>query len=96
MAFKGNMKKRMQKADASGAGLVVFVDAEQWSRRELEIKFLASGEQRIVRDVPDIEMDVFDEIRAQCFVAKVGMDRDTIFVSNGRVGFLGNESAPPE
>jgi histidyl-tRNA synthetase len=94
MAFKGNIKKRLQKADASGAGLVVFVDAGRWSRRELEIKFLESGEQKIVTDHVDIQVSVFDEIRAQSFVAKAGIDRDAIVVSNGSIGFLGNEAAP--
>ena len=48
MAYKGKMKKRLQKADQSGATHVVFIDAERWARGEAEIKCLRSGEQRLL------------------------------------------------
>ncbi|ANY18739.1 Histidine--tRNA ligase [Tsuneonella dongtanensis] len=54
MAFKGNMKKRMQKAASSGATHAVFVDAERWASRQIEIRNLKTGKQTLIEE---IEMD---------------------------------------
>jgi len=48
MAYKGNMKKRMQKASASGARYAVIVGEDELARGEAAMKELATGEQRAV------------------------------------------------
>jgi histidyl-tRNA synthetase len=48
MAFRGNMKKRMQKAGASGAAFVVILGEDELARGEAAMKDLKSGEQRAV------------------------------------------------
>ncbi len=94
LAFRGNLKKRLQKADASGAGLVVFVDAERWTRGELEIKLLASGEQITLRAEDYQNTDIFEEIYTYSYVAKTNIPRENLMVAkDGSIGFLGNEQA---
>jgi histidyl-tRNA synthetase len=44
-AFKGNVKRRMQKADNSGAYFAVIYGAEEMSRRVLKVKNLRTGQQ---------------------------------------------------
>ncbi|HVQ06807.1 MAG TPA: histidine--tRNA ligase [Allosphingosinicella sp.] len=46
MAFRGNMKRRMQKASASGARFAVILGDDELARGEAAVKDLASGEQR--------------------------------------------------
>ena len=53
MAYRGNPKKRMQKADALGAGYVVIVGEDELAAGELTIKSLVSGRQ-VKRRVADI------------------------------------------
>ena len=48
MAYRGNMKKRMQKADASGARLALILGDDELARGEAALKDLGSGEQRSV------------------------------------------------
>jgi histidyl-tRNA synthetase len=48
MAFRGNMKKRMQRADASGAVFAVILGEDELARGEAAVKDLVSGEQRNV------------------------------------------------
>jgi histidyl-tRNA synthetase len=48
MAFKGNMKKRMAKADASGARFAVIIGDDELARGEAGVKDLRSGEQTSV------------------------------------------------
>ena len=48
MAFKGNMKKRMARADASGARFAIIVGDDELARREVSLKALGTGEQRSV------------------------------------------------
>ena len=48
MAFRGNMKKRMQKADASGARYAVIIGEDELARGEAALKDLADGTQRAV------------------------------------------------
>jgi histidyl-tRNA synthetase len=45
MAFKGNMKKRMAKADASGARFALIIGDEELARGQAGVKDLRSGEQ---------------------------------------------------
>ena len=49
MAYRGNMRKRMQKAAASGARFAIIIGDNELDRGEAAVKDLASGEQR---DVP--------------------------------------------
>ena len=46
MAFKGNMKKRMARADASGARAAIIIGDDELDRNEVSLKLLRSGEQR--------------------------------------------------
>ncbi|HEX8527730.1 histidine--tRNA ligase [Allosphingosinicella sp.] len=48
MAYKGNMKKRMAKADSSGARFAIILGDDELARREAAVKNLGSGEQRNV------------------------------------------------
>ncbi|MFL6843305.1 MAG: histidine--tRNA ligase [Allosphingosinicella sp.] len=48
MAYKGNMKRRMQKADAGGARYAVIVGDDELAKGEAAVKDLRSGEQRNV------------------------------------------------
>ena len=45
MAFKGNMKKRMARADASGARVAIILGEDELARGEASLKSLGSGEQ---------------------------------------------------
>jgi histidyl-tRNA synthetase len=97
MAYKGNLKKRLQKANARGATLAVMVDKEQWARRVVDVKILRTGEQISVTDDPESGLDVDDEIYALTLSAHVGIDRSSVAVEpGGELGFYGNEAAEPE
>ena len=48
MAFRGNMKKRMQKAAASGARYAIIIGDDELARSEAAVKDLESGEQSSV------------------------------------------------
>src|SRR3546814_2511862 len=46
MAFRGNMKKRMQNADASGARYAVIIGEDELARGEAALQDLEDGPQR--------------------------------------------------
>ncbi|USI74141.1 histidine--tRNA ligase [Sphingomonas morindae] len=48
MAYKGNMKRRMQKADAAGARFAVILGEDELARGEAAVKRLDTGEQAAV------------------------------------------------
>jgi histidyl-tRNA synthetase len=48
MAFKGNMKRRLARADTSGADFAVILGDDEIARGEATVKTLVSGEQRSV------------------------------------------------
>ena len=48
MAFRGNMKKRLGRADAAGAAYAVIIGDDELDRGEAQLKHLRSGEQRSV------------------------------------------------
>jgi histidyl-tRNA synthetase len=48
MGFRGNMKKRMQRANASGAKFAVIIGDDELARSEAAVKNLLSGEQHMV------------------------------------------------
>lgn len=56
MAYRGNMKRRMQKADASGAVLALILGDDELSRDAVVLKSLKSGEQQDVAltDIYDV------------------------------------------
>jgi histidyl-tRNA synthetase len=49
MAYRGNMKRRMQKADSSGARFAIIIGDDELGRGEAAVKDLVSGEQRAVK-----------------------------------------------
>ncbi len=48
MAFRGNMKKRMQKADSSGARYAIILGDDELERGEVALKDLTSGAQEAI------------------------------------------------
>ena len=56
MAFRGNLKKRMQRADTSGATYVVIGGGDEIANGEITIRSLKSGEQ-INRKLAEVETD---------------------------------------
>jgi len=48
MGYKGNMKKRMQRANASGARLAIILGDDELARGEAAVKDLQSGAQQSV------------------------------------------------
>jgi len=48
MAFKGNMKKRMARADASGARFAVIIGEDELAKGQAGVKDLRTGEQQSV------------------------------------------------
>jgi histidyl-tRNA synthetase len=48
MGYRGNMKKRMQRANASGAGWAVILGDDELSRGEAALRNLTTGEQEAV------------------------------------------------
>jgi len=48
IAYRGNMKKRLSRANAAGAGYALIIGDEELDRGEAQLKDLASGEQRAV------------------------------------------------
>ncbi len=55
MGYRGNLKKRMQRADAAGASYAVIVGAEELAANEITIRSLKSGEQirRKLSELPE-------------------------------------------
>ncbi len=48
LAFRGNMKKRMKRADESGAGFAVIIGDDELAEHEATVKNLGTGEQQRV------------------------------------------------
>ena len=48
MAYRGNMKKRMQKANASGARYAIIIGDDELDRGQAAVKNLATGEQQSI------------------------------------------------
>ena len=48
MAFRGNMKRRMQRAAASGAAFAIIIGDSELETKAAQVKDLATGEQRAV------------------------------------------------
>jgi histidyl-tRNA synthetase len=95
MLFKGNLKKRLQKADVQGALLAVMVDADRWSNRSVEVKLLNTGEQLILTEDPDSQLDISDEVYVLTYTARIGVSRESVIVQpGGDIGFIGREALP--
>ncbi len=56
MAFRGNMKRRMAKADAQGASLVALVGRNEAGRPTITVKVMSSGGQF---DLEGVDIDAF-------------------------------------
>ena len=48
MAYRGNMKKRLSRANAAGAGYALILGDDELDRGEAQLKDLSSGEQKAV------------------------------------------------
>jgi histidyl-tRNA synthetase len=48
MAYRGNMKKRLGRANEAGAAFALIIGDDELERGEAQLKDLASGEQRAV------------------------------------------------
>jgi len=48
MAYRGNMKKRLSRANATGAAFALIIGDDELDRGEAQLKDLATGEQRFV------------------------------------------------
>jgi histidyl-tRNA synthetase len=48
MAYRGNMKKRLGRANEAGADFAIIIGDDELERGEAQLKDLASGEQRSV------------------------------------------------
>ncbi|HEX5259204.1 MAG TPA: His/Gly/Thr/Pro-type tRNA ligase C-terminal domain-containing protein, partial [Sphingomicrobium sp.] len=48
MAYRGNMKKRLSRANEAGAVYALIIGDDELDRGEAQLKSLASGEQRAV------------------------------------------------
>jgi histidyl-tRNA synthetase len=48
MAYRGNMKKRLGRANDAGAAFAVIIGDDELDRGQAQVKNLASGEQRFV------------------------------------------------
>jgi histidyl-tRNA synthetase len=48
MAYRGNMKKRLSRANASGATYALILGDDEIGRGEAQLKTLSTGEQRAV------------------------------------------------
>ena len=48
MAYRGNMKKRLQRANAAGARFAIILGDNEVAASEAQVKDLESGEQRSV------------------------------------------------
>jgi histidyl-tRNA synthetase len=48
MAFRGNMKKRLSRANEAGAAFALIIGDDELDRGEAQLKILATGEQRAV------------------------------------------------
>jgi histidyl-tRNA synthetase len=68
MAFRGNLKKRMQKADSANASYVVICGDDELAAGEITIRSLKSGEQ-IRRKLSDVNRD--ERVGRSYFLATV-------------------------
>jgi histidyl-tRNA synthetase len=48
MGYRGNMKKRLSRANDAGAAFALIIGDDELERGEAQLKDLASGEQRAV------------------------------------------------
>lgn len=71
MAFRGNMKRRMQKADAIGARYVLILGDDELARGEVTIKSLKTGEQASMR-LSWIPQGIFDLVIEDVLVEESG------------------------
>jgi histidyl-tRNA synthetase len=85
-AFRGNLKKRMAKANSANARLAVIVGDEELSRNEATVKDLGSGEQ-ITVPIPDLPTYVIEKLNIETPAQRVLRE------GRGQGSFVGNMSA---
>jgi histidyl-tRNA synthetase len=69
MAFRGNLKKRLQRANARNARVAILVDADHWAKGEVEMKDLISGEQTLVTANAEMGWDALEEVCVRAVTA---------------------------
>jgi histidyl-tRNA synthetase len=48
MAYRGNMKKRLSRANSAGASFALIIGDDELDRGQAQLKILSTGEQRAV------------------------------------------------
>ena len=75
MAFKGNMKKRLARADTSGARFAIILGDEELERREAAVKDLGTGQQEHL-PLDRLALQLFDRVvEIACFEQNEGAVR---------------------
>ena len=88
MAYRGNMKKRMQRANSRGAILAVIIGDEELAKGVVAAKNLSTGEQH---DIPLGDLE--EQLYILGFSAMTGVDTAMLaYDSSFGVGFVGNET----
>lgn len=92
LAYKGNVKKRMQRANNLGASIAVFVSATDWPLGKCEVKDLKSGEQ-YVQEAGGVGLA--EEIYIVAISNRMGWNRDEYdYDPKTGFSFLGNGALP--
>jgi histidyl-tRNA synthetase len=93
VAFKGNMKKRLQRANNLGALIAIFVSVEGWASGKCEVKNLQTGEQHTVE--ANGAIDLAEEIYIIAISTRMGFKQGE-YDYDPRIGFsfVGNGPIP--
>ncbi|WP_375290059.1 histidine--tRNA ligase [Qipengyuania sp.] len=91
IGLRGNLKKRLQRADAGGARFAVMVDRERWQSGQLEVRNLKDGTQEIFEFDDQTQMSAIDQLEflAQPYFRDVALE-DQTFLRRGETGFISN------
>ena len=90
MGYKGNMKKRMQKADAAGALVAVILGDDELGRGEASVKILGSGEQSSM----SLE-NLNNTLQGIVTAARYRLHPDQFENQQGTISFVGNARPEP-
>ena len=91
-AFKGNLKRRLQKANTAKVTHAVFVDQSRWDAGQLEIKNLATGEQKILEKSDTLQFDAVEMIGQILMQDSFASRVPGKAIPHIAFGFVGNES----
>ena len=91
IGLRGNLKKRLQRADAGGARFAVMVDREKWECGQLEVRNLKDGTQDIFEFDDQTEMSAIDQLEflTQPYFRDVPIENQTS-LRRGEIGFISN------